>query len=313
MSDIFGAKPEVAPYIPTEFGEEQLKSITENISAFPEISKLGDLYYTYMMGGMEKAIPGFSDILATGGKLTQAMQAEAAPLIRGELPPDVAEQVARSSAFKSLMAGTAGGPMGTALTARDLGLTSLDLMKQGAAMAGEAGNAAQRWAGLAGGMIMSPSGMMVTPQQQAALTMQNRLYQQATQQLKYNIAAQPSPFWNYLHKIGSLALSSYLGHGMGGGSVDASQNWAAQGGVQAGAPTAGLSKDEGGFGGGFYGGGVESASGDFYGGYGGVAPTYYGLESNPFAGSNVSFNIAPPQQAPSTGGADLWGGSIGGW
>lgn len=51
--------------------------------------------------------------------------------LRGEIPQDVRDQIGRSSAFRALSGGYAGSPMASALTARDLGLTSLDLTKRG--------------------------------------------------------------------------------------------------------------------------------------------------------------------------------------
>jgi hypothetical protein len=53
-------------------------------------------------------------------------------LLRGEIPADVQAQVLNNAAFKSLMGGFAGSPMATNLSARDFGLTSLDLMGKGA-------------------------------------------------------------------------------------------------------------------------------------------------------------------------------------
>ena len=53
-------------------------------------------------------------------------------MLRGELPEDVKSQIARSAAFKSMTGGFGGSPMASNLTARDLGLGSLELMGKGA-------------------------------------------------------------------------------------------------------------------------------------------------------------------------------------
>lgn len=51
--------------------------------------------------------------------------------LRGEIPADVLAQIGRTSAFRSLQGGFQGSQMAKALTARDVGLTSLDLTKRG--------------------------------------------------------------------------------------------------------------------------------------------------------------------------------------
>ena len=51
--------------------------------------------------------------------------------LAGQVPADVAQQIARSSAAAGLRGGYAGGGIGRNLTARDFGLTSLDLQKAG--------------------------------------------------------------------------------------------------------------------------------------------------------------------------------------
>jgi hypothetical protein len=220
LGSVFGEKPNVADYIPTVFSEEQMKSIMENLRAFPEISRLGSAYYDYMMGSMTKAIPEFANILKAGGETTAKMLSTAGEELSGIVPQDVQDQLRRSTAFTNLMAGTAGSQMGAANQARNLGLTSLDMISKGAALQGEAGNAAQRWAGLASGLIMSPSGFMVTPEQQMKLTMQNNLYKQATQQLRENVAAAPDPALQALNQwvqqVGGSIIGAYATGGMGG-------------------------------------------------------------------------------------------------
>lgn len=218
FDQIFGRKPQVAPYRPTQLSAEQVRAIMENISSFPEIQQLGGLYEQYMLDSFRESGFDLAPILQGGEQMVQQMENIGQQFLRGEIPQDVQDQIRRQDALTSMLSGGPGGA--NALTARDLGLTSLNLINQGANLAGQAGNAAQRWAGLASGLIMSPSGMMVTPQQQAALTMQNNLYQQATQQLRNNIAAAPNPglqaLNQWVEQVGGTILSSYATGGMGG-------------------------------------------------------------------------------------------------
>jgi hypothetical protein len=218
LSDVFGAKPAVAPYTPTIFSDEQLKALTENLAAMPKISALGTQYYDYMSGAMERAIPGFADILKEGGTLTAKMESVAGQELAGQIPQDVVDQVQRSSAYQSLLSGTSGSQMASANLARNLGLTSLDLIGAGANLQGQAGNAAQQWSGLAARNIMNPAAFFISPQEQAAQTMQNNLYRQATQQLANNLAAAPSPVAKGVSDTIINLLGAYLGAGKGGGA-----------------------------------------------------------------------------------------------
>ena len=83
LSPVFGSKPQVAEYKPIDYGKEQQAAIDANIAAFPDISKIGDLYQNYVLGQYEKAMPGFGNLLASGTQSTQAMLDAAAPLLKG--------------------------------------------------------------------------------------------------------------------------------------------------------------------------------------------------------------------------------------
>lgn len=93
-------------------------------------------------------------------------------LMRGEIPKDVADQLKRSAAYTSVMGGGGAGTQ-RALTARDLGTTSLQLQQQG--MQG-----AQSWTTLMAGLmpeqttaagVMATQGM--TPQMALETSLQN--------------------------------------------------------------------------------------------------------------------------------------------
>ena len=214
---IHGKKPEVAPFLPTDPLEELRKLLSGEIKDWPQITELSNLFQTYMMGALDKAIPGFSDILKTGGEDTQAILDSAQPLIQGEVPEDVAKQVFRTAAFQSLGAGTLGGPMGSALAARNLGLTSLDLMKQGTDMATAGTNAAQRWQQIAMGTILDPSKQLYSPEWFSTFMAGQRAAKQATKQFKNNVDAAPDPVVSGISGTIMNLLGAYLGAGRGGG------------------------------------------------------------------------------------------------
>jgi hypothetical protein len=218
LTEVFGDTPDVAAYRETNLGDEQLRALRENLAAMPDISKLGGQYYDYMLGLLNRSIPGFSDILSQGGALTKKMQGIAADELGGNIPQDVINQVQRSTAFQNLGSGLLGSSAGGANLARNLGLNSLDMIDRGMRTQAGAGNAAQQWATIASGLNMNPSSFFVTPSEQAGMTMQNNLYKQQTQQLRNNLNAAPNPVAKGVSDTIINLIGAYLGAGKGGGA-----------------------------------------------------------------------------------------------
>lgn len=162
---VFGKKPAIAPFVPTDLGAEAGKAVDANSANFDSITEY-----------LNKIVPGFSDILSKGLSNTSSE-------LSGELPDDVKAQIMRSSAFQSLEGGFAGTGMAHGLTARDLGIASLNLTQTGA-------NAAQQWAGLA---EQAYSPFAVSTSEQAATTAANNAGTQATTQFGFNTVAAPNP------------------------------------------------------------------------------------------------------------------------
>ncbi len=192
---VFGTKPKVAPFEPVSTAEAGKTALEGNLSNF-------DLATTYL----NKLAPGFTDILGKGLENTFSE-------LQGHLPADVSEEVMRNDAFKSLMGGFGGTPMGKALTVRDLGLTSLNLTQLG-------NNSAQLWAQLA---EQAYSPFTTTTSQQAAVTAANNAGKQATEQFQFNVDAAPDPgaqgVFNLDAALGQQLLSFGLSSigGIGGG------------------------------------------------------------------------------------------------
>lgn len=214
---VFGRKPQVADYKPVDAGEEAGRAVKANIANYDDIAKL-----------LEKILPGYKNIVGTESKNIQA-------LLRGEIPQDVQDSIQRTSAFKSLSNGYGGSPMAHALTARDIGRTSLDLTQLG-------GNASQRWMGQ---VQNSVAPFTVTTPQQIEVTGKNNMFDQATKQFKYNVEAAPDPsaagIFNLQTALGAMAaswgMSSAVG-GVGGGAASGGGGGNAGAGVNAGASAA---------------------------------------------------------------------------
>ena len=200
----------------------QLNMIREgyNILANPEKRAMYDakLYATEELQQLDKIVPGYSQTLASGAADTSKMFDQASSLLSGEIPQDVQDAVQRSSAFQSLSGGFAGSPMARALTARDLGRTSLDLIGQGAQLAGQGANTMQIWDQLARRDMLDPGSMFASPQLATGLAEENAVNKYNRNQYAANVAAAPNPVAKGISDIVETLTAAYLGSLGGGGA-----------------------------------------------------------------------------------------------
>lgn len=161
-------KPDVPVFKPIDTTKEQLAALRGNIANFSEVSKLAGATNTFNQDQlnqmMESAVPGYRAMVSSiGGKINS--------FLSGELPQDVSDQVGRNAAYKSLSGGFGGSGMARNLVARDLGLTSLDLISKGI-------DAGSRWIATAKANTVAPqfdvSSMFISPQQRIQTEMWNR-------------------------------------------------------------------------------------------------------------------------------------------
>lgn len=205
---VFGTKPKVADFTPVDLGAEQNKVTSTNLDNADSI-----------MAMLDKFVPGFTDMIKQGTDNSLSM-------LKGEIPQDVQDQVQRTDAFQSLMGGFAGTGMSHALSARDFGRTSLDMIQAGT-------NSAQLWSKLA---ETSYSPFILNTSQQAGTTAANNAGQQAHDQFQFNVDAAPDP-----GALGTFNLDTALGmkmldFGMGaaGGAIGGAGGAAAGGGGSGG-------------------------------------------------------------------------------
>ncbi len=115
-------------------GLDLLKSYNETTStglaALPGASDLASGFNRSatadLQTALETAIPGYKGIQSDRAGAVGSM-------IRGEIPKDVQDQVYRKAASKAIEGGFGGTEFARNLTARDLGLTSLDIVGRGLA------------------------------------------------------------------------------------------------------------------------------------------------------------------------------------
>lgn len=88
------------------------------------LERQNDLSNQQFRGDLFRSSPTLRGNIAQQGRLTQQF-------LRGEIPPDVQAQLANRAAETSLAGGFSGSQVARNLTARDLGLTSLDMISRG--------------------------------------------------------------------------------------------------------------------------------------------------------------------------------------
>lgn len=214
----YGDKPKVPPYKPIDTAAEQQATVTGNLGALSGAQDLAAQTNAFnqsqLLKMLQTAVPGYSDIASS-------ISGNIASQVKGEIPQDVQEQIMRSSAYKSLKGGFGGGGMSDALTARDLGLTSLNLTSQGL-------DSATKWLSLSKAVAIpgqfDVSSMFLSPLQKIGIDTEENQFMFQRQWLKNQIKAMPSPTAQAYAQgasqdlgIVSSALGSMAGGAGGGG------------------------------------------------------------------------------------------------
>lgn len=154
---------------------------------------------------LEGSIPGYSAAQKQRMMNTQA-------LLSGDIPPDVAENIQRSSVAKSLEGGYGGSGAGRNLTARDLGVTSLGLMGQGN----------QQFSGIIGSTPRAPLADYTWSPQQIENIRANELDRKLKMQWMASQAPGKTQIWGkQLQTVGDqigLGALGNMGGGKGGGN-----------------------------------------------------------------------------------------------
>lgn len=149
-------RPNVPEFKPISVQDSQTKAIAGNTASLPALKTQAADINTFTQNEIQRmlelAMPGYAKLRDSGTRTIS-------DLVAGKIPGDVASQVLRNSASRSLYGGFGGTGMSRNLSARDLGLTSLDLIGKGL-------DTASRW--IAAARTNAPtfdfSRMFVTPE-----------------------------------------------------------------------------------------------------------------------------------------------------
>jgi hypothetical protein len=260
-----GKKVKVPEFKKVNTEKEQEASIKQNIASLQSGSELArkttESEQTLLESQLRRSIPGYDKLIAQAGSNIGAS-------LRGEISPEVSAQVQRSTAGRALAGGFGGASgMGRSLTARDLGLTGMQIQNQGLQQA-QSFIQQQRMFGMV--QPFSTSSMFISPTQRINLSLQENQFQFNRDMASAQVAAQPDPMMaaigGSLSNIGGMALGGAV-MGLSGGGDEPGQRG---GGGQA-------------FNYGNYGGG-----GVGYNPYGSYQPNMY---SSPYGGYGVQYGL----------------------
>jgi hypothetical protein len=199
--------PKAAEFTPVDLQAEQGNAISGNLGAFKGATELATKTNTFNASEIQRmnelAMPGYKAMQAKG-------TANILDWMSGKVPTDVSNAIRTSGAARSVGGGFGGTGMGRNLVARDLGLTSLDLMGKGM-------DSATKWMSMNKTPTFDVSSMFLTPGQTASFATQQRDTQLAytNQSNLYNYASDPNTEWR--NQMAGLAgqvggaMVNYLG------------------------------------------------------------------------------------------------------
>jgi hypothetical protein len=203
-----GKKPKVPELKPIDFAKEQQQAIQQNIASLQPATELAQRTTAAEQSQLEtqlrRAIPGYDQLVSQAGQNIAAS-------LRGEISPEVSAQVQRSTAGRALSGGFgAGSGFGRALTARDLGLTGMQIQNQGLA---QAQNFIQQQRAFGMVQPFSVSSMFITPAQRIGAIQQQQSAMYGRDLTAAQVAAAPSP----MQQAAQTALTNF--GGVAGGAL----------------------------------------------------------------------------------------------
>lgn len=199
----YGKKPDVPNFTAIDSGASAGQAIkadqNNSVAAQALANSTNTFNQAQLLNMLRAAIPGYDSIVS---KVGTNINSE----LSGELPPDVQANVQRSAAARSLGGGYGGSGMQGNMTARDLGLTSLQLTQQGM-------DSASRWitnqkqTAVPGQFDVSS--MFINPATQIGVNEYNSAGSFQQQWLQNQIKAMPDPTSQAYAKGISQDLSSF--------------------------------------------------------------------------------------------------------
>lgn len=163
-----GGSPKVPDFVPVYAQQEQMKSISGNLSALPTIETLAREYNQFNTEEINRTL-GTTDPFQN--QIATQLSKNRLDWSKGIMSKDLADQVQLLSASRAVGGGYGGTGAHNALLARNYGLTSFNLQQQ-------AQSSEESWLRTASAIyqpgMFNVSSMMLTPQQQLAFAVEER-------------------------------------------------------------------------------------------------------------------------------------------
>lgn len=164
-SAIGDGRPDVPAFVPVDAQAQQRKAIAGNAAALPAAMALGSSVNAFTQAELDKmwntSFGGYYD------KIRSQIGKNTTDMISGRIPTDVQNAIQSNAAVRSLYGGYGGSGLGRNLVARDLGLTSLDLMTRGV-------DSATRWMAATRAPQFDVTSMFISPTTQLSHAVNER-------------------------------------------------------------------------------------------------------------------------------------------
>jgi hypothetical protein len=199
IADIFGKRPKVPSFKPTDIEAEQRKTVSQNQAIFPESSKLASSVNLFNVDQSralsERMLPGL---------LSQSI-ANTSSQLRGELTPEIINQNQRLSAASALSLGLGGTQFQSGLEGGRNLISALQLQQQGQ----------QNFQALQGLMPkqFGAESMFFSPQERLSFTYQQNMDKWNRDWLKNQVKAQPTGWGQFLQDTTKLIIGGLAGAG----------------------------------------------------------------------------------------------------
>lgn len=216
MAGLGPQTPEAPEYDPVLLNDVLRDTTRANLNNLPRIerlaSRLNDFNVAQDMESLEELFPGARAIIEQASGNIQSQ-------LRGELPADVENQVRQFAAEANVGSGVGGSQFGGYRTARDLGLTSLNLQERGM-------TSAERWIAASRSRVplFNAASLFFSPGQGLQNAQFNATNQWNVDWLQAQLDAKGEVWEQYamdsIKQVDDLAFSAasfYAGGGMGGG------------------------------------------------------------------------------------------------
>lgn len=187
LEKMSGTKPKLPAWTPIDITKEQQATVAGNQATLPGAQTLATSVNTFNQSELDRlynqALPGYD-------RIKQNVSDYLSSTTGGQLPDDVADEIYRRTTSRATAGGFGGSGIGRNLTARDLGLTSLDLIDRGI-------SSAQRWLSTQAAPRFDVTSMFLSPAQRIPMAMEERNLKFQHDYLRAQIKAMPDPATKY--------------------------------------------------------------------------------------------------------------------